>query len=195
MINPDLITGRLGNKMFLWAYVYSQFREGKIPDTYVQDYRYFDKYKEDLKKIYGGGVGKLPYVGIHVRRGDYVGNTFHTDLSEDTPDGKFPEYYAKAIELFPDDNFLVVSDDTDFARKLFGEIYDHQRFEVVREQNEIEDFNTLASCEKGIITANSSFSFWAAYISNAEKIIAPKEDRWFRDGQIRSHLPENWIKL
>lgn len=197
MRNLEEITGRLGNKLFQWAYIYSQFREGKIPDTYVQDYRYFDKYKEDLRKIFGEGIGKLPYVGIHIRRGDYVGNSFHADLSKDEPDGSFPKYYAKAIELFPDDNFLVVSDDTEYAKKMFGDIYDYERFKIVEGRNEIEDFNTLASCERGIIMCNSSFSFWAAYLSTVspQKIVAPKEERWFNDGVIRSHLPENWIRI
>lgn len=182
MIPIHKITGRLGNQMFLWAYVYAQFKEGKVPDTYVQDYRYFDKYKEDLKKIYGQGLGEIPYVGVHVRRGDYVNNPFHNDLME-------TDYYSKAMSLFPEKRFMVVTDDREYCREKFPNC------EIYEGRDEIEDFNALGSCTEGIITVNSSFSFWAAYISNTEKIIAPKEDRWFRDGIIRSHIPDNWIKI
>lgn len=205
MINPDVIFGRLGNRLFQGAYLYAQMREEKIPDLYVQDYRYFDKYKEEIQKLFGEGVGHLPYVSIHIRRGanpinpqepKYSENPFYVNLTKDTPDGKFPEYYAKAIAMFPDKNFLVFSDDTEFAKKLFSDIYDRDRFTIVEGQTELEDFNQAASCEHHII-ANSSFSFWYAYIcpQQGKKVIAPSNDRWYFDKVARTILPPDWIRL
>jgi len=185
MRNLEETTGRLGNKLFQWSYIYAQFREGKIPDTYVQDYRYFDKYKEDLRKIFGEGIVSKPYVGIHVRRGDYVGNTFHADLMK-------TDYYQRAMALFPDRNFKVFSDDITWCKQqeIFKDCF------MSTNNNEIDDINELAGCE-GIIMANSSFSFWAAYLSTAlsHNIVAPKEEIWFNDGVIRTHLPDTWNKI
>ena len=60
--------------------------------------------------------------------------------------------------------------------------------------DEIEDFNLLAS-SKNIIMANSSWSWWAAYLcpNESKKIIAPKN--WFSDGVQRIKLPESWIQI
>jgi hypothetical protein len=191
------IIGGLGNLMFKEAYIYSQMRDGVIPDLYLQDEKYFEKYADEIKARFSEGIGFSKYVGIHVRRGDYVGSDFHTDLTE-------TDYYERAIELFPDKKFLVFSDDTEWCINHFDykkhpdsvtPIRD-ERFLTVTEQNEIEDFNMLASCES-IIMANSSFSWWAAYLcpNPTKRIIAPKEDTWFRDGIIRTKLPSTYEQI
>jgi hypothetical protein len=60
------------------------------------------------------------------------------------------------------------------------------------EKDEIRDFNKLASC-KGIVVANSSFSWWCAYIGNAKKVIAPKQ--YYTDGVNRTKYPKEWQTL
>ncbi len=121
-------------------------------------------------------------VGIHVRRGDYVGNPFYVDLSE-------TDYYERAIEQFPPETeFLVFSDDTDFAEEFFPE------FEVFNGQDELEDLNMMASCSMGNIIANSSFSWWAAYLNpHGGKVVAPKA--WHPDGVERTKCPDNWMRI
>lgn len=175
------IFGRLGNNMFQGAYIYSQFRDGKIPDIYVQDYQYFDKYKNEIKQLYGDGIASTPidYVAIHVRRGDYVNNPFYVDLTQ-------TDYYEKAIAEFPNEKFLVFSDDIEFCKEYF--IGDEYEF---NDDNELDALNKMASC-KGIIMANSSFSFWGAYLSNA-KVVAPKA--WFSDEIQRIKLLDEWVKI
>ena len=61
---------------------------------------------------------------------------------------------------------------------------------------ELEDFNTLASCD-GIIGANSSFSYWAAYLNPnpAAKIVFPSVKNWYSDGVERTKCPESWIRI
>lgn len=185
MIDPDKISGRLGNKMFQIAYLYSKVKEGKIPDLYVQDYKYFDKYKDEIKQLFGEGIGYLPYVAIHLRRGDYVGNPFYCQLWE-------TGYYIDAINLFPGRKFLVFSDDIEFAKKYF----EGDKF-AFDESNELEAFNKMASCESHII-ANSSFSWWAAYLSTSltQKVVAPTYDKYYTDGNTtRTVFPESWIQI
>lgn len=188
MRNITDITGRLGNQMFQWAYLYAQFRDNKIPDYYLQDAKYFEKYKDAIKEIYGQGIGSINYVGIHVRRGDYVGGTYHTNLFE-------KGYYERAMNLFMPGiesmnypRFMVFSDDIPWCKKqaIFKDC-------IFAGGNEIDDMNLLASC-KGIIMANSSFSWWASYLSKA-RVVAPKEDTWFTDGVIRTKLLPEWEQI
>jgi len=186
MIPMWKLAGRLGNSMFQYAYLYAQARRQQIPDIYVQNEKFFKKYVKEIKAIFGEGIGYLPQVGIHVRRGDYVDNSFHTDLSATS-------YYDNAIAFFPDREFLVFSDDPIWCKQKFS---DSKKFQIIEGQTDVEDMNMLASCEAQVI-ANSSFSWWAAYLcpNPARQVIAPREDRWFRDGVKRCILPKEWKQI
>lgn len=193
MIEPEVITGRLGNKMFQFAYLYAQMRDGVISDTYVQDEKYFKKYADEIKQMYGQNIGYLSQVGIHVRRGKnpfipsepkYNENPFHFDICS-------TDYYERAMAMFPGEKFLVFSDDPEYCKERFK----GDNVQVMeRSASDIEDFNLLASC-KHLIIANSSFSWWAAYLCPNESkiIVAPKE--WYSDKETRTVLPETWIQI
>lgn len=181
MINPDLLTGRLGNRLFQTAYLYAQVKEGLIPDWYVQDIKYFEKFQPEIKELFGQGIGYLPYVAIHLRRGDYVNNPFYTDLAK-------TGYYINATNLFPNRKFLVFSDDIEFAKTYF----EGDKFAFDDSTDPIEALNKMASCD-GIIMANSSLSWWAGFLSpNRGQIVTPL--LWFSDGKNISCPPE-WIKV
>jgi len=180
----DNAMGLWGNRIFMYAYLYAQMRQGIIPDVYVQDPKYFDQYRDELKQIFGEGIGFLGFVSIHVRRGDYVNNPFYVDLTQ-------TDYYDKAIAMFPGKKFLVFSDDKEFAKTYFK----GNDFQVM-EGTEEEDFNMMASCS-GIIGANSSFSWWAAYLNpdpNA-KIVFPSVRNWYSDGVERTKCLQEWIRI
>lgn len=192
MIKPEVITGRLGNKMFQFAYLYSQMRDGVISDTYLQDEKYFSKYADEIKKLYGTGIGYVEQVGIHVRRGknpfipsepNYNENPFHFNICD-------TDYYERAIAMFPGEKFVVFSDDPEYCKERFK----GDNFQIMERGDDIEDFNLLASC-KHLIIANSSFSWWAAYLcpNESKKIVAPKN--WFSDGETRTVLPKEWIQI
>ena len=110
---------------------------------------------------------------IHVRRGDYLSlQYFHIVLSID--------YYKRAIKHFDkDDVFLIFSDDIDWCKENFDFI-EHKEF--VKSIDYIELF-LMTKCD-GAIVANSSFSWWGAYLMNPnniynKKIICP--EYWFTD--------------
>lgn len=180
MLHPNRIFGRLGNQMFQGAYIYAQMKRGRIPDIYVQNPVYFDDYREDIRLLYGDKIGHIDKVAIHVRRGDYVKNPFYVDLTK-------TDYYQKAMAMFPNEHFMVFSDDIEWCKQQ--EMFKGCSFS--EGHDEIQDLNIMASC-KGIIIANSSFSWWAAYLSNA-KVIAPIA--WYADGVERTKCPSSWIRL
>src|SRR3990167_9157159 len=186
-------SGRLGNEMFRHAYLYAQTRKGIIPDWYLQDPKFFEGYEEEIKQLFGEGIGYLEQVGVHIRRAGnpinpsepkYSENPFYVNLSE-------TDYYERAMALFPEDNFLVFSDDPEWAKEKFK---DNPRVQVMEKGNEVDDFNLLASC-KDIIMANSSWSWWASWLNpnEAKRIIAPKQ--WFADGIQRIKLLESWEQI
>lgn len=180
--------GRLGNTMFQFAHLHNQAKLGKIQDIYVQSEEYFEESKDEIRQLFGSGIVPLPYVSIHVRRSDYVGNPFYVDVFENG-------YYERAMALFPDAKFLVFSDDIEWCKKQ--EIFNGCEFS--EGYDEIADMNRMAGCE-GHIIANSSYSWWAAYISG-KKTIAPKE--WYtlaapndNETSIAStRCPKEWIRV
>lgn len=182
----------MGNRLFQGAYLYAQMKRGEIPDLFVQDYKLFEEYTEDIKKLYGEGIGILPYTAIHLRVGGnpinpseprYMENPFYVNLAD-------TGYYLKAIEHFPHGKFLVFSDDMDFARAYF----EGERFAFDDSETDLEAFNKMASCDSHII-ANSSWSWWAAFLCTQvnKKILYPSE--WFSDKVKRITFPDDWVEI
>ena len=185
-------SGRTGNEMFRHAYLYAQMREGNIPDVYVQNIKYFEKYEKEIKELFGEGIGYLPYVAIHLRVGvnptnpeepKYIDNPFYVSLAK-------TGYYIDAINLFPNRKFLVFSDDIPFAKTYF----EGDKFSFDDSENDIDSFNRMASCDSQMI-ANSSFSWWAAFLNPnpSKKVVAPK--LWFANGMPKPSYPQNWISV
>lgn len=194
MLVPRKIWGGLGNQMFQHAYIFSQVKKGEIPDIYLQSEEYFKDIKEDIKKLYGTDIRRYQRVSLHIRRGDYTNNPFYVDLTQ-------TDYYDKAIKEFPNDRFLVFcadrqdgSDDIHDQKWVMEwlEAKYGKRFDLFQGFTEIDDLNAMIGCYKGHIMANSSFSWWGAYLGEG-KVIAPKQ--WFSDGVERTKLLDSWIKI
>lgn len=193
MINRRELFGGFGNSLFQYAYLYSQYRKGEIPDLYVQDEKYFEDFKDEIKSLYSANIEPIDMVSLHVRRGDYVGNPFYTDLTTTT-------YYEDAIAEFPaDTKFLIFcadrqpkSDDKS-DMEWVKEWFKGPQFQFFQGKDEVEDFNAQAGCVAHI-TANSSFSWWSAYVGGG-RTITPKAETWFSDGQVRISIPSEWKQL
>lgn len=185
------ISGRMGNQMFQTAYIINQVKKGLIPDIYIQSEEFFKESADYIKELYGDNIGFIDYVSIHVRRGDYVGNDFYVDLFSNG-------YYERAMALFPNEKFIVFSDDIEWCKQQ--EIFKGCAFS--EGNGEVEDLNMMASCKSNII-ANSSYSWWAAYLNPnpAKTVIAPKE--WYtlsspNDGEqsiFSTQLLDSWTKI
>lgn len=191
MINTRKYFGGFGNSLFQYAYIYAKARKGEIPDIYLQNPAFFEPYGEEIRVMFGEGVEPIDMVSLHVRRGDYIGNPFYIDLNE-------TDYYDEAMDKFPDDTkFLVFCADrqkgSDDKSDLewCKERFQGDQFEFWQGANEIEDFNAQAGC-KGHIIANSSFSWWAAYVGGG-KTVCPS--RWYGDGKPGIPCPAEWIMI
>lgn len=129
------------------------------------------------------------YVAIHVRRGDYVYQPQYHPLTT-------REFYQKAVEEVGINNkFLIFSDDLEGSKDLFDFIPTKYFYSTGVDWS---DLYMMSLCKDNII-ANSSFSWWAAYLNSNpdKKVIAPS--KWF--GPAYEHfntkdlLPKSWIKL
>lgn len=135
-------------------------------------------------------------VSVHVRRGDYV-----TDAKTRSVHGTCtPEYYFKAIESVrrraPEARLFAFSDDPRWVTEVLARRYpdlmvvDHNGGE-----SSYNDMRLMSLCRHHII-ANSSFSWWGAWLnSRPDKIvIAPRQ--WFANGtDTRDLLPSTWERI
>jgi hypothetical protein len=130
-------------------------------------------------------------VSIHIRRGDYIN---HPNL-----DGICTEsYYRAAMEYMAahvdEPMYFIFSDDIAWCREIF--IQKNIVFVNLNHGTEsYKDMQLMSTCRHNIL-ANSSFSWWSAYLNTyKEKItIAPK--KWFNEGyNTRDLYPDKWIKL
>ena len=165
-----------------FSYCEIPYSNSLLLNGYFQSEKYFVDFKDDIIKLFElpsdsknkvrdffnwWGINDKPITSIHIRRGDYLNNpNFHPICSM--------EYYSKAMENIGDSYFIIISDDMDWVKKNFnGKNIVFPSFD-----DEIDDLTLMTLCDNNII-ANSSFSWWGAYlnINKNKKIIAPKD--WF----------------
>jgi len=164
-----------------------------IRDVLLREFTLKDGFSEVAKKIERQQIN-CNSVSIHIRRGDYVinkkvGNAFGI-LGLD--------HYHEAIRLIKEKvseaRFFVYSDDIDWAKENF--IGDEFVFVSVPGIRDYEELILMSKCKHNII-ANSSFSWWGAWLNvNPDKIvIAPKQ--WFRTKKINTKdvIPDKWIRI
>lgn len=132
-------------------------------------------------------------VSIHIRRGDYVSldyvNKIHGVCSLD--------YYKKAIEYMSkrveNPHFFLFSDDIEWVKTNLKIDYPYTVVDFNQEKSHF-DLELMKNCKHNIV-ANSSFSWWGAWLNeNPNKIvIAPKN--WITCNQKCDIIPSEWVKL
>lgn len=128
-------------------------------------------------------------VSIHFRRGDFI--SVGANLISN-------EYYYKAIEYMESClgacTFYVFSDDIDYAKSVLGEA---EKFKYVNwniGKDSYKDMQLMSKCKHNII-ANSTFSFWGAYLNeNPEKIVIATTVAFSKDSAC-NFSAEGWINM
>src|SRR5690606_29241456 len=173
---------------------------------YWQNVRYFEKYRQQLldrfqfrdieeydtiniltKRM----IMDSQAVSIHIRRGDYLYNSFYLSLPK--------VYYTEAISLVmqyvdtPD--FFVFSDDIPYAKSLISEKHTHF-ITTNRGSDSYKDMLLMSLCKVNII-ANSTFSWWASWLNKNSDHLMISPSQWFtQDRNLVGFDPQsNFIKV
>jgi hypothetical protein len=176
---------------------------------YWQSERYFDDIADVLRREFSAPSGPdsenqqlqnqidaVNAISLHVRRGDYVSNPttnkYHGTCTID--------YYREALNLMRsrvgDPKLFVFSDEVDWARTNLD--FDLPTVFVTANNSGrgYRDMLLMARCRHHIL-ANSSFSWWGAWLnpSKAKIVIAPRN--WFASEDIctKDLIPESWIRI
>jgi hypothetical protein len=136
-------------------------------------------------------------VSIHVRRGDYVANrktnAFHGTCSA--------EYYRKAVshiceKVKSDVVCYVFSDDIPWVRENIDLGVEMVFVDGNDDENAFEDMRLMGACLHHVI-ANSTFSWWGAWLNPSPDKIVVAPLRWFNDESIDTSdlIPEQWVRM
>lgn len=163
-----------------WGYHNLTVPDGLELDGYMQSEKYF-KHCADLIRYYfkfNFTEVTMPNnaVVVHVRLGDYKKSSVHPVCPTD--------YYYRASKQMPKGSrYYIFSDEPDEARKLFPD------FELIY-NDPMKDLYLMTKFNRHII-ANSSFSWWGAWLAESKQVIAPS--KWFgNDLETKDIYPESW---
>lgn len=134
-------------------------------------------------------------VCIHVRRGDYVNNAGANKIYGTIS----PDYYHRAIEyvskMVHSPVFFVFSDDIQWAKDNILIPYEVHYMEHNDSVHGYEDLRLMMLCKHYII-ANSTFSWWGAWLGNFSEKIVVSPRNWFSDPDKKIDIiPESWVKM
>jgi hypothetical protein len=165
---------------------------------YWQSYLYFESYISDFQDLFGFQWRSLPgIISIHKRMGDYRKYPDHHPIVPDL-------YICKGIEYFHSlgyNRFLVFSDEIDECKAAFNsDVFPAYHFEYSEGKSDIDELQIMSGCE-GHIIANSTFSWWSAFLNRYphKVVVAPGERNWF--GPLYQHfdlstlLPKDWVRI
>jgi hypothetical protein len=180
-------------------------KDGTILRGYWQSEKYFIKYQSIIRKQLTYKL-KIPVkwqkdtafinksscpVSIHIRRGDYVSNPLASKVLGALDTGYYLTAMRKMKHKYPHSTFIIFSDDLEWVRHNLPMPQSLTRF--VDTGSDMGDFEVMRSCSHHII-ANSSFSWWAAWLNQSKQkhVIAPAH--WFKDPQFQSKdiVPNTW---
>ena len=157
---------------------YFKHIENEIRSDFSFTLELYDKCSEFIRFL------NSEVISIHVRRGDYLINPNHPVQTLD--------YYEQALQLLPQElPVLVFSDDYNWC--LSQKLFDDDRFMISENSSVDSDLCMMSMCNYHII-ANSSFSWWGAWLAKSKKIIAPKN--WFDQDCLNKNVKDmrfgNW---
>lgn len=166
----------------------------KYRDLLLNDFRLKEPVSLDSQIIENKVLGQTIPVAIHIRRGDYLQYDKTFCLCS-------PAYYREAVKMMyqttgKNCHFFIFSDDIHYAKTIFS----GKNFTFIIDRGEekcYEDLYLMSICHHNII-ANSSFSWWGAWLNNNpnKRVIAPKD--WLVNKSLNAMVDiymHDWIKI
>ena len=170
----------------LFGYYQSPKYFEHIRDEIENDFKFSDDVQSVCNEMYES-VNDSKVISLHIRRTDYTVNNNHPLQPM--------EYYAEALKKFDSsDRLIVFSDDPKWCQEQ--ELFADDSV-LISEGNDADiDLCLMTKCDYHII-ANSSFSWWGAWLADSEQIIAPI--KWFAndtaDKSVKDMAFGSWLWL
>lgn len=179
------------NNSYLDGYWQSEKYFKQIENLLRHDFE-FNKELDEKNKIIKEKIENVNSVSIHIRRGDYLSDKnkkIYGDIAT-------LEYYEKAIsyiyENVENPYFFIFSNDIEWCKENFN-IKNIEFIDWNKGIDSYKDMQLMSYCKHNII-ANSSFSWWGAWLNNNRDKIVVCPNKWINDNEslIEDIIPKTW---
>ena len=164
---------------------------------YFQSEKYFKDIKDIVRACFIKIEEKIDYrlVAVHIRRGDYL------KYQDKHPLPDADDYYSYLMSnIFRGKKFIIFSDDKKFCEQYVKGKYIDYSWNIWHGLNDYEYLQIMAGF-KYFIIANSSYSWWGAWLSNRKNklVFCPSYSNWFGEGNKHLYpndiIPESWTQI
>ncbi len=202
--NIDITYSNFKEQHFHYTYEIQDIPKHSLLNGYWQSELYFKSYTQEIREIFSffdkfdkknlliaNDIKKNDSISIHIRRGDYLLKQNY-NLNQD-----LRKYYIKAIEesskYFNNPKYFIFTDDPLWVTENFIVNYSHIVVDVNHGTKSFFDMYLMSLCKANII-ANSSFSWWGAWLNNKQDKIVYAPNNWFKDKSISTDdlFPNSW---
>jgi hypothetical protein len=186
-------------------------KEHSYLSGYFQSENFFVAHEGEIRHLFQWSRQKLSHatstyldlidksyaVSVHFRLGDYISNAKANEVHGVCSQSYYKEAIKLILDKHPQSHFYIFSDDIPWVKNqhLFTGS-GHTFIEKSADAHDSEDMFLMSKCRHNII-ANSSFSWWGAWLNtNSQKtVITPTP--WFQDPELNTSdlIPKNWLKL
>lgn len=186
---------KIKNSIYLDGYFQSQKYFIEAEGQIRKDLQFKDKLSENEQQ-YFEKIVKNSAVSLHIRRGDYITNLNANNLMQNL----VLDYYKNAISFIEskvkNPVFFIFSDDLDWVKSNLSINTEHYFVSGNSGKDSFRDMRLMSLCKHNII-ANSSFSWWGAWLNNNPEKIVIAPQTWFKNNQLNDKdlIPEKWIKI
>lgn len=179
------------------CFLIGQFQSYKyfehVRTTILHEYSFcFDMLSEKTKEVYSR-INNSNSVSIHIRRGDYLETYFYTGLGSVCNE----DYYKRAIQhldsCIKNITYFIFSDDKDYVTDHYN-LSNMVIVDFNKGSDSWQDMFLMSKCKHNII-ANSTFSWWAAYLNTNQDKVVVAPSRWWGPFEKDDVVPPEWIRL
>lgn len=178
-------------------------------DGYWPSERYFADVEEEIRRDFtvrpapdppnrecARSIVSAESVALHVRRGDYVSKPVTGSYHGVIPTDYYREAVARMKGLVKNPQFFAFSDDPEWVRRNLDVDAPVTFLEHNPPGKGYEDLRLMSLCKHHII-ANSTFSWWGAWLARNPGKVVFSPDQWFGDAGIdtRDLLPDTWTRI
>ena len=170
----------------LYGYLQSEKYFKHIETEIRKDFIWRDDVWNTCKEIFDEIIPDGEAISLHVRRTDQVTKSKYHPVQPNS-------YYEKALAKLPDVPVIVFSDEPEWCKTQ--EIFESDRFLISDSSDNIHDMCLMSMCKYQIIV-NSSYSWWGAWLSGSENVIAPTV--WFGEEaglDDKDIVPDRWERI
>jgi hypothetical protein len=190
--DPDILN--LPNGVYLDGYWQSERYFASIAETLRQEFTVKTPIEGKEKEI-AEKISQTESVSLHIRRGTYTLHP-HSDVHGTCSVDYYIRGASHLTQTVRNPHFFIFSDDPEWTRENLNLPYSTTFVEHNRADKDYEDLRLMSLCKHHII-ANSTFSWWGAWLCSypSKLIVAPR--KWFNHAKNNTNdlIPKEWIKF